>query len=240
MTSMEDFKKVLEKSVQKRWPVLSRKRLSAALLLTAPALLFTACGGETAEGPIVKDIVSIEIVDADLPGNLYAAGEGTRLYCTTDYTDGTTSDVTNEVAWESNDTAVATVNRGLVQGLANEGSVAITATFKHFTAPDQKVLSIIPLKEINITSDDLTITDNLAEVNTTGSFGLNADGTFADDHVQSITESVLWTSSNTTVATVASTTGLLTVLAEGSADINATLYDINATPLHIDVNLTAP
>jgi hypothetical protein len=238
MGSSDNLKRLLKTDLPSRHSLLRRKRLSTALMLTLPLFLLAACGGDTADGPIVKDIVSIDIVNANLSGDLYAAGEGTQLSCTVTYTDETTSDVTDDITWESNDTTVATVERGLVQGAANTGSVAITASFQHFNTRDAKVLSIIPLAELNITSDDITIADNHAEVNTTGTFNLKADGTFADDRILDITDYVQWTSSNTTVATVA-VTGMLTALAEGSTDINASLYDINATPLQIDVNLTA-
>jgi hypothetical protein len=242
MRNYEARRNLLEKRSQGVGSRAWRRRLGAALMLCAPAFLLTACGGDTADGAIVKDIVSIDIADAGLPGGLYAAGEGMQLTCTATYTDETTSDVTGEITWESNDTEVATVERGLVQGAANAGSVAITANFRKFTTPEAKVLNIIPLEEVNITSDDIAIADNLAEINTTGDFRFKADGTFADDQIRDISENVLWTSSNTTVATVATsinTAGLLSVFTGGSTDINATLYDINATPLHIDVNLTA-
>jgi hypothetical protein len=232
----------MQKRRQREGSTMWRRCLGTALTLFAPALLLTACGGDTADGPIVKDIVSIDIDGAELSGGLHAAGEELQLSCTATYTDETTSDVTEEITWESNDTSVATVERGLVQGAANAGSVAITASFRNFTTPVAKVLDIVPLEEVNITSDDISIADSLAEINTTGDFGLKADGTFADNQILDITENVQWSSSNTTVATVATgtdTAGLLSVLASGSTDINATLYDINAT-LRIDVNLTAP
>jgi hypothetical protein len=236
MRSTNDLRRLLETDPQSKRSFSWRKRLSTALTLTLPLFLLAACGGDTADGPIVKDIVSIDIVDAGVPGSLYAAGEGTQLGCTVTYTDETTSDVTDDITWESNDTTVATVERGLVQGAANAGSVAITASFRHFDTPAAKVLDIIPLVELNITSDDIAIADNQAEINTTGDFTLKADGTFADDRLLDITTYVQWTSSDTTVATVAAT-GVLSVSTTGATDINATLYDINATPLHIDVNL---
>lgn len=57
---------------------------------------------------------------------------------------------------------------------------------------------------------------------------LVATATLSDSSVQNVTTIALWTSSNTTVATVTAT-GVLTVLASGGATITATYDGVNAT-----------
>ncbi len=225
--------------------------LQATLLSFSLATLMVGCGTESDEAPLVPEIVSIEIDGTDVNSSLHSIiidTDETQLSATVTYDDGSSSSATFQLDWESNDTDVITVNNGLLTPVANSGSVAISASFrdKLYTTIDKNI-TLIPLTDINITSEDINITELNStfyrlDTNTTGSYSLNVYGTFADSNVTAapISSNIQWVSSNTTIASV-STEGLLTINAfdqNSTADINVSIFnDVNAT---LELNITTP
>ncbi len=221
--------------------------LQATLLSFSLVTLMVGCGTESDEPPLVPEIISIEIDGTDVNSSLHSIIIDTdepQLSATVTYDDGSSSRVTYQLDWESNDTDVITVNNGLLTPVANSGSVAISASFrdKLYTTIDKNI-TLIPLTDINITSpsSDLNISyadvNASVDINTTGSYTLQANGTFEDNEtVLAISSNIAWTSSNTTVATIDSA-GLMTIKQNGTADINVSMYnEINAT-LELNVSL---
>jgi hypothetical protein len=206
------------------------------------------CGTESNEPPLVPEIVSISIDDTNTTTSIRSLAQEVQLYATVIYTDGTSDTATYQLDWESNDTSVVVVNNGLVSAAANHGTAAISASYrdKLFTTVDKNI-TIIPLIDVNITSTSADLNISYADgnasvdINTTGSYTLQANGTFEDNEtVLAISRSVLWTSSNATVATI-DLEGLMTILPladqNGTADINVSIYnEINAT-LEVNVSL---
>lgn len=223
------------------------KYLKYSLLSLSLAALMLGCGTESNEPPLVPEIVSISIDDTNTTTLIRSLAHEVQLYATVLYTDGTSNTATYQLDWESNDTSVVVVDNGLVSAVANHGSATISASYrdKLFTEIDKNI-TIIPLIDVNITSvsGDLNISyadENASvDINTTGTYTLQANGTFEDNEtVLAISQSVLWTSSNATVATIDSE-GLMTVLPladqNGTVDINVSIYnEINAT---LEVNIT--
>ena len=227
------------------------KYLHTTLLSFSLAALRIGCGTESDEAPLVPEIVSIEIDGADLNSTLHSIiidVDDPQLNAMVTYDDNSSSNATYQLDWDSNDTDVITVSNGLLTPAANSGSVAISASFrdKLFTTVDKNV-SLIPLTDINITSEDINITELNStyyrlDANTTGSYTLNVYGTFADSNVTSepISSNIQWVSSNTTVASITAE-GLLTINAfdqNMTADINVSIFsDVNAT---LELNITTP
>ncbi len=224
------------------------KYLQHTLLSLSLAAFMLGCGTESDEPPLVPEIVSISIDDTNTTSLIHSLDETIQLTTTVLYSDGTSNSATYQLDWESNDTSVIAVENGLVTAVANHGTAAISASYrdKLFTTVDKNV-TIIPLVDINITSTsaDLNITysdgNASVDINTSGSYILQANGTFEDNEtVLAISRSVLWTSSNATVATI-DIEGLMTVLPladqNGTADINVSVYnEVNAT-LELNVSL---
>ena len=146
-----------------------------------------------------------------------ALGTSVQLIATGTYSDDTTDDVSEAVTWSSSSEGKATVNNlGWVKALAT-GEAIITATLGDKS--DQ-----IPLKVTDATLVALEVTafePNIA-LGTTAQF--TATGIFSDYSKQSLTKSVLWSSSNTGVAIISNaenTYGLTVPVSVGSITITA-------------------
>ena len=229
------------------------KYLKLSLLSVSLAALMLGCGTESDEDPLVPEIVSIEIDGSDQNGSIHSIfidGDTTQLTGIISYSDGTSSTADFQLDWESNDSNVITVSGlGVVTAVANQGTAAISASYrdKIFTIIDKNI-TIIPLTELNISTDSalLTITKegtNLfhGDTNDSGPHQLYANGLFSDGNITSsaITSHIDWSSSDTNVSLV-SGTGLLTLLFDknASVDINISVYnEVNAT---LDLNVTVP
>lgn len=227
------------------------KYLRLSLLSFSLAAFMTGCGTESDEAPLVPEIVSIEIDGTDIETTIHSIlidEDQTQLYATVLYDDNTSSTATSQLDWDSNDSEIVSVHNGLLTPMANNGEAQISASYRDriFTTKDKNV-SIISLTDTNITSEqdlNITIDDTNTslyhlDVNTTGEYTLQANGTFEDNKtVLAISSNITWTSSNTSVATVDITTGILNVIASGTTDINISVFsDINKTLL-MDVNIT--
>ena len=153
------------------------------------------------------------------PASAVMAPASTLLFTATGtYSDGTTQNISNAVAWSSSANNVATItNFGQVTG-QSAGSATITAQQGSVSGTASVVVASSALKSLGISpSSGATVAEQ------TG-LQFEAVGTFADSSTQNLTASVTWTSSPASVATVsnaASSKGLATGVAPGSATITA-------------------
>ena len=143
-----------------------------------------------------------------------AKGLSEQFTATGTYSDGSTASLTNQVAWTSGTTSVATISStGLALTLAT-GMTDITASFGGVTS----------------TSDTLTVTTAVlasiavAPVHPSVAVGLteqfSAMGTYTDGTTADVSSQVTWVSGTTSVATISST-GLASTLAVGMTDVSA-------------------
>jgi len=224
-------------------------RLQQSLLTLSLAAVMLGCGTGSETDPLLPEIVSIEIDEANVTTRIHSLTldtDETQLFVTVTYDDGTSSSATYQPDWESNDTTTVDVFNGLIDAKKNNGSAEISASFRgELFTPQSKTVEIIPLRDLNVSSQDLNITydDTNAsraalDINVTGTYPLQANGTFEDNAtISAISSNIIWTSSNTSVATV-DATGQLTVLAAGLTDINTSVYsEINST---LELNVTIP
>jgi uncharacterized repeat protein (TIGR02543 family) len=119
------------------------------------------------------------------------------------------------VSWSSSNTAVATVNgsTGLVTGVA-AGSVTITATSEGKSGTATVTVGQVPVATV-------TVSPTSASILVGGTQQFTATTRDAGGNVLT-GRAVTWSSSNTAVATVNTSTGLVTGVAAGSATITAT------------------
>src|SRR5207248_463116 len=138
------------------------------------------------------------------------------------YSDGTTQDITSTVAWSSSDTTVATIsNQNFQWGQASAvgpGNATITAL-----DPTTGLSGTATLTVTNATLVSLSITPPNPNAIQNVPLQLFATGTFSDGTTIDVTQSVTWTSANTSIATVlnvGSTKGAVTGVAVGSTTVS--------------------
>ena len=197
-------------------------------LVTAIGAGFTeitaAFGAISASFPLTVTsavLVSIEVT----PTNPSIANGTTEQFTATGvFSDGTTQNLTSQVAWSSSSAGVATVsNAAGTQGLAtgvSPGTSIITAALDAVSGNTTLTVTNAVLISLAVTPPNPSIA-----VGTTQQF--IATGTFSDGSTQNLTSSVTWASSDNTLATIsnaAGSNGLATGVAVGGpVTISATL-----------------
>ncbi len=158
-----------------------------------------------------------------------ALGTTLQFAATGTYSDTTTQDITNFVAWSSSDGSVATMsNVGTTSGLATSvgaGTTTITAAMGNIT-------TTVTLKVTNAFLKAITTTPNNTTIFMGSPQQFMATGNFSDNSTQDLTTQVTWKSSNKTVAAVSnvsSSNGLVTPLKAGTTTISATFASAGVT-----------
>lgn len=163
--------------------------------------------------PVLKSI-AVTPASASVP-----AGQSQQFTATGTLSDGSTSNITNSVAWTSSAPAVAAVSAaGLALGVAT-GNTTITATSGSITGSAALSVSSPALISIAVTPANPSVP--LGQ-----SVQFTATGTYSDGGTQNLSATATWSSSATGVATVSSS-GLATSRAAGSATITATFGGIS-------------
>jgi hypothetical protein len=186
------------------------------------------------------NVIALASINVTPPSPQVAAGGTTRLTATGTYTDGSTQNLTPKATWVSSAPSVAAVSAGLVSCSASatlSGSATISAsgaTATGTTTGSTTVTCLAPvLQSITIAPTQLTLP-------TGGTAQLAATGNFSSGPAQPLTNTVQWSSSMSSVATV-SAMGLVTCNAgatmNGSSTIKAESGSISAS---ISVTCQAP
>ncbi|MBF0227860.1 MAG: Ig-like domain-containing protein, partial [Desulfobacterales bacterium] len=151
-------------------------------------------------------------------------GTAQQFMATGIYSNNTTVDITSSVIWSSSDENVATINNGLATSKAIGGSITITATDQS-TGKSGTANLIVTLS----VTETVLLSINVTPVNPNIYLGTKqsfiATGTYSDATTKDLTLSMIWSSSNETIATISNTTGLkglATSLAVGITTITAT------------------
>lgn len=135
------------------------------------------------------------------------------------YSNGSTLDLTASVTWASSNVTIATVSnvsgsQGLAQSATN-GVTTISATLGSIVGTTTLTVTPATLISIAVTPANPSVTAGLTEQ-------FAATGTYSDGSTQNLTNLTMWTSSATTLATIASS-GLATSLTAGTSTISASL-----------------
>ena len=118
------------------------------------------------------------------------------------YSDSSTLDITSSVTWSSSSTGVATIaaSGGLATGVS-AGTTNITASLSGVTSSSD-VLTVAAATLVSITITPASPTANIPGTQNITPTQLTATGTYSDSTTVDITNSVNWTSSNTSYGTV--------------------------------------
>ena len=180
----------------------SRTPLAAGLLL---GVLLASCSNNK------KVLRSISVTPAD-PS--VVAGANQTFTATGTHWNGDVQDLTTSVTWSSTNTAVATVDQGTAYGLL-AGTTTITATDPRSGLGSTTELTVTPA-----VLSSLSLTPTLPQIALGTNVQITAMGIFSDNTVQNLTGSVVWSSSNATVALVSG--GLAQSAGLGASTITAT------------------
>lgn len=143
----------------------------------------------------------------------------------------TTKAVTSGITWSSSNPAVASVDQSGTASALSAGSATITATAQAFNGPTSSSATITVTASGGGTASgdvaSITITPSAQSVSGVGTtVQFIAIGTTSSGSTVNLTNSVFWTSSATSVATVNASTGLATSVSAGTTTITA-LYTNN-------------
>jgi trimeric autotransporter adhesin len=137
------------------------------------------------------------------------------------YTDGSTHNITGQVAWTSSNTAVATIGlHGLAKALT-PGTTTITATL-------DSISGSTTLDVTNATVVSITVTPSGRTIAAETRLAFTAVGLFSDNTRQVITRDSMWASDNHAVATVTGA-GTATAIGPGTANISATFEGVTGS-----------
>jgi len=164
--------------------------------------------------------IAVSPADPSVP-----AGETQQFAATGTFSDGSTENLTNQVAWASATTSVATISnasgsQGLVTAVV-QGTSTISAAFDGITGSTMLTVSPAALLSIAVTPANPSVPKGETQPFT-------AKGTYSDLSTQDLTSQVTWASVTTSVATI-NAAGLAIGVATGSSTINATLGDITGS-----------
>ena len=169
--------------------------------------------------PAVLVAVTVSPLASNVP-----AGQTEQLVATGVYSDGTMVDITDSVTWASSDTSAATVSNaagseGLVTGVS-DGATTITATDSTTSIEGVAAITVLPAVLLAVTVSPVE-----ASIALYGSEQFTATGIYSDASTQDLTDSVTWSSSDPSEASISNTSGsqgLATGIATGGVTITAT------------------
>lgn len=158
------------------------------------------------------------------------AGTDITMTATGTFSGGTTSDITASVLWISSDITVATIDSSGVITTLMAGTTNITATKVDTTSGQSSSALSITVSEAELVSIDLPTSIVLP---VTIEQQVTAVGRYSNGLIQNITTTSTWSSDNTAVASVVATTGVVTALKAGTAEITVShaTSTTNPTPV---------
>jgi uncharacterized protein YjdB len=177
-------------------------------------------GGISGSTSLTVTAPSIASIAVTPVGLTLGIGINQQYVATVTYTDGTSADLSSGVTWTSSPTSVATVNNsGLVTTVA-PGQTTITASIAGQS--DTSTLTVVPA---HLTSIDVSPSVQTIAAGTTQLF--TAVGNFDDGSTQ-LLQSVTWSSSSTSAATI-DINGVATGVGTGTSTITATSGSVSGT-----------
>jgi hypothetical protein len=149
-------------------------------------------------------------------------GVSQQFTATGTFSDGSTQDITNVVKWSSSSTNVANIT---ASGFATSGNVGTTTISASFTGVSGA--SLLTVNAANLTG--ITIQPGNGSIAQGTKQQFTATGTFNDGSTRDITHTVVWTSSDPTILSIGSSSGIGKGLVPGLVNVTATLGSSSST-----------
>jgi uncharacterized protein YjdB len=177
--------------------------------------------GDTTVRVTIARLISISLSPSDPTIPSTPAGITQQFTGTGSFSDGTSLDISTQIAWNSSRMDVATISSSGLATSIRAGFSIITAAYQGISENTTLTVASADLTSISVTPQDPSAVQGATQQFT--SIGNYADGTSWD-----ITSQVVWRTSNISVATVDSD-GLATAIAPGTATITATSGNISGS-----------
>jgi hypothetical protein len=116
-------------------------RLGRVLLLACAVAFFSGAKCSKSTPPPVGPTVTLVSVSVSGPGSVQARASA-QLTATAQFSNSTSQAVTSDATWESSNTSVATVSKGLVSGVA-AGASTIKATYQTLSGQVQMTVTVV-------------------------------------------------------------------------------------------------
>ncbi|MGF1827674.1 Ig-like domain-containing protein [Photobacterium angustum] len=158
-----------------------------------------------------------------------AKGQTQRLVATATYSDGTSSDVTDSVAWTPVDTATATVSPAGLFSAVTVGHTTLTAT------KDGVISNAVGVDVSDAVITAIQVTPSPVNVAKGQTQQLVATATYSDGTSFDVTDSVTWKAVDTATATV-SPAGLFSAVTVGHTTLTATKDGVISNAVGGDVS----
>jgi hypothetical protein len=200
-------------------------RLSLCFSLTG-LLLLAGCGSgaftkiaPTTPPSTTPSLTSIVVTS---PSGSITVGQSEQLTATAKYSDGSTRNVTSSASWSSSANGTATVGKSGLITAVTSGDVKIVATLDSVTG------SLALIVTHTLVSLSVTAVGNVYSTSVDSTLQFNAFAHYNDGTSSNVTSNAVWTSSATTIASIGNS-GLLTPIAAGSVDVQATYSSMTSS-----------
>jgi hypothetical protein len=190
---------------------------------TGPALASRTGTTNTNVSAITLVSITVSGLDSILKGSI------SNYRATGIYSDGTQIDITNSVSWSSSSNSVGNISddpnfKGLFSAVI-VGNTNLTATLNGVSGSKPVAVIQPSIASISVQPNSKTIAKNT-------NFAYSAIATFSDGSLLNITNLANWSSANTSIAGVATSSsngGLATGVSSGSVTLTASLGGISGT-----------
>ncbi|HIB68790.1 MAG TPA: hypothetical protein EYO33_27790 [Phycisphaerales bacterium] len=175
--------------------------------------------GKTVEinNPPFQDVVSaLSSLPVTPGGTTIADGSGQQFTVIGTFADNTQLDLSSSARWSSSNPSVATIAPGGLASAVSPGETTVTAAIGPVSDSTALTVSTATISSIQVTPNSPVIA-----AGTTQDF--TATATLTNGQTQDVTTSAQWSSSNTSVATVVSNTGVASGVAAGQSQISASV-----------------
>lgn len=162
---------------------------------------------------------TLEAINISPSSSSMPKGSRKKFTAIAHYRDGSEAELVSEGTWTSSNPGVAPIDEEGIATAANEGTATLQVTFQHTSATT--TVLVVPVAPVALA---ISPADPAIDVKGNSQFKVLA--TRSDDSVEDVTSQVNWTSSNSTVATIA-----LSGLAHGQAQGGSTIGAELMTPL---------
>jgi Bacterial Ig-like domain (group 2) len=193
------------------------------------AQVSAAYHGVTGNASVTVGTAALVSIAVTAPKSALPLGESEALTAIGSFSNGTTQNLTQQVAWKTNPVTVAAVDvHGNLSGLA-QGITQVSAAYQSVTGTAPVSVGSAALLRLDISPSQSSVP--LGESET-----LVATGTFSDGTVQNLTHVAVWSSSQSAIASV-STIGAVAGKTLGTATITSAVGSVSGTA---GLTVTAP